>query len=377
MDAITPFRIAIPDAALQDLKGRLTATRWPERETVDDWSQGVPLARIKALAEYGHTKYDWRRCETTLNNLPQFRFQIDGLGIHFLHVRSKHKEALPLVLTHGWPGSIIEFLKIIGPLTDPVAHGGDLTDAFHLVVPSLPGFGFSDKPTRTGWGVKKIAATWAEMMNALGYKRYVAQGGDWGAVVTTELAHLRPVELAGIHLNMPLIRPRVLPKEPTKEEQAAIAALTRYRREHSGYFKQQQTRPQTLGYALADSPVGQAAWIYEKFAEWTDSNHDPESVLSLDEILDDIMLYWLPNTGTSSARMYWESPSFAMREVLDIPVGCSIFPKEIFKAPFSWAKQAYMNLIYWNEVERGGHFAAFEQPKVFVGEMRACFRKLR
>jgi pimeloyl-ACP methyl ester carboxylesterase len=377
--AIVPFTLKIPESALIDLRRRLEATRWPERETVADWSQGVPLARIQALVEYWLTKYDWRRCEAMLNRFGQFKTQIDGLRFHFLHVRSRHANALPLILTHGWPGSVIEFHKVIGPLTEPTAHGGKAEDAFHVVVPSLPGYGFSDRPTQTGWNSVKTAAAWTQLMPRLGYKRYVAQGGDWGASVTTELAHLRPPELAGIHLNMLFVLPRVLPKELSEEEQAALAALDNFGKEGFGYAKQQATRPQTLGYALTDSPVGQAAWIYEKFAEWTDSNGNPETVLSMDEMLDDIMLYWLPGTAASAARMYWENSKidFTATAVIDLPVGCSIFPKEIYRAPRSWAQLVYRNLIHWNELDRGGHFAAFEQPELFVNELRACFRKLR
>ncbi len=377
--AIVPFTLNIPESALVDLKRRLEATRWPERETVADWSQGVPVARIQALVEYWRTKYDWQRCEAMLNRFGQFKTQIDGLGFHFLHVRSRHVNALPLILSHGWPGSVIEFHKVIGPLADPAAHGGKAEDAFHVVVPSLPGYGFSDKPKQTGWGAGKTAAAWAQLMPRLGYNRYVAQGGDWGAAVTTELAHLRPPELAGIHLNMLFVVPKVIPKELSREEEDALAALDNFGKEGLGYAKQQATRPQTLGYGLTDSPAGQAAWIYEKFAEWTDSKRNPESVLSMDEMLDDIMLYWLPGTAASAARMYWENSKidFTATAVIDLPVGCSIFPKEIYRAPQSWAKLAYRHLIYWNELDRGGHFAAFEQPKLFVDELRTCFRKLR
>jgi epoxide hydrolase len=361
------------------LKQRLANTRWPERETVDDWSQGSRLERVQALVEYWRTQYDWRRCEAMLNRFGQYKTQFDGLGIHFLHVRSRHADALPLVLTHGWPGSVIEFHKVIGPLTDPTAHGGAAADAFHVVVPSLPGYGFSDKPTQPGWGAAKTAAAWAKLMPRLGYSRYVAQGGDWGAAVTTELGHLHPPELAGIHLNMPYVIPRVIPKQLSKEEQSALEALATYGAEGSGYAKQQATRPQTIGYGLVDSPAEQAAYIYEKFVEGTDSQLNPESVLSMDEMLDDIMLYWVPGAGASAARWYWENAKidFTATAAIDVPVGCSIFPKEIYRAPRSWAQAAFRNLIHWNELERGGHFAAFEQPKVFVDEVRTCLRMLR
>jgi pimeloyl-ACP methyl ester carboxylesterase len=376
---VTEFTLSVEQRVLDDLKQRLANTRWPERETVDDWSQGSPLERVQALVEYWRTRYDWRRCEAMLNRFGQYKTQFDGLGIHFLHVRSRHADALPLVLTHGWPGSVIEFHKVIGPLTDPTAHGGAAADAFHVVVPSLPGYGFSDKPTQPGWGATKTAAAWAKLMPRLGYDRYVAQGGDWGAAVTTELGHLQPPELAGIHLNMPYVIPRVIPNQLSKEEQSALEALATFGAEGSGYAKQQATRPQTIGYGLVDSPAEQAAYIYEKFAEGTDSHRNPESVLSMDEMLDDIMLYWVPGAGASAARWYWENAKidFTATAAIDVPVGCSIFPKEIYRAPRSWAQAAFRNLIHWNELERGGHFAAFEQPKIFVDEVRTCFRMLR
>jgi pimeloyl-ACP methyl ester carboxylesterase len=376
---IEPFRLAIPDAALADLRQRLNQARWPERETVDDWSQGVPLARLRALVEHWRTRYDWRRCEKMLNDFGQFRTHIGGLGIHFLHLRSPHADALPLILTHGWPGSVIEFAKVLGPLTHPTAHGGDARDAFHVVVPSLPGFGFSDRPGGTGWNAQKTAEAWIELMRRLDYRRFVAQGGDWGAAVTTLMGKLRPPALAGIHLNWPLVIPRTPPPGPlSTEEQAALDAMTRFRATGAGYFTQQATRPQTIGYALVDSPVGQAAWIYEKFAEWSDSDREPEKVLGLDAMLDDIMLYWLPGTGASSARTYWENVRIDTAAIeLDLPVGCSIFPREIYRAPRSWAERCYKQLVYWNELPRGGHFAAFEQPELFTAELRACFRNLR
>lgn len=376
---ITPFKIAIPQSALDNLKRRLDITRWPSRETVADGSQGVPLAKQQALVEHWRTRYDWRRVEATLNGFAQYRTAIDGLGIHFLHVRSKHANALPLILTHGWPGSVIEFLKVIGPLTDPTAHGGKAEDAFHVVVPSLPGFGFSDKPTEKGWNLMRIGKAWAALMQRLGYTRWVAQGGDWGAGVTTVLGHLKPAGLAGIHLNWPLVFPETVPTDGlSPEEQQAVAQANHFLSDEYGYFNEQSTRPQTVGYGLADSPSGQAAWIYEKFQAWTDSNGDVETVLSKDEMLDNISLYWLTNTAASSARIYWEnSPSSFSGGKLDLPVAASIFPHEIYRAPRSWADQTYSNLIYWNEVERGGHFAAFEQPELFVRELRDGFRALR
>jgi len=377
--AVNPFRLAIPDAVLEDLRRRLEHARWPEKETVDDWSQGVPVEKLRALVDHWRTAYDWRRCEAMLNAFGQYRTDIDGLGIHFLHVRSRHESALPLLMTHGWPGSVLEFHKVIAPLTDPTAHGGSAADAFHVIIPSLPGYGFSDKPTGPGWGLPKIASAWSELMTRLGYTRYVAQGGDWGAGVTTLLGKHRPPGLAGIHLNLPILfPPPLIGGEPTPAEKQALESLTNFAATGSGYSKEQATRPQTLGYALADSPVGQAAWIYEKIAEWTDSGHHPESILSFDEILDNIMLYWLPGTAASSARLYWESfnTDFARIE-LDLPVGCSIFHGEIYRAPKVWAERTYRNLFYWNEVPRGGHFAAFEQPRLFVDELRSCFQHLR
>jgi pimeloyl-ACP methyl ester carboxylesterase len=376
---VTPFKVAISSDARDDLKRRLGATRWPTKETVADWSQGVPLARMRALANYWRSSYDLRRIEKRLNTFPQYRTQIDGLGIHFLNVRSKHETALPIILTHGWPGSVIEFLKVIGPLTDPTAYGGKAEDAFHVIVPSLPGFGFSDKPTDKGWNLVRIATAWVTLMQRLGYSKWVAQGGDWGAGVTTVLGHMKPVGLAGIHLNWPFVFPEKVPTEGlSSDEQRAVAAVSAFLSKEYGYFLEQSTRPQTIGYALTDSPVGQAAWIYEKLLAWSDNDGDVESVISRDEILDDISLYWFTETAASSARIYWENfPSSFAGGRIDLPVGVSIFPKEIFRAPRTWAEQSYPHLIYWNELPKGGHFAAFEQPELFVAELRACFGKLR
>jgi pimeloyl-ACP methyl ester carboxylesterase len=378
-EAIKPFTLAVPQAELDDLKDRLARTRWPEKETVDDWSQGAPLAKVKALCEHWRDSYDWRRCEAALNGLGQYKTQIDGLGIHFLHIRSPEPSALPMIMTHGWPGSVIEFMKVIGPLTDPVAHGGKAEDAFHLVIPSLPGYGFSDKPSSTGWKIERIAAAWVTLMQRLGYDRFVAQGGDWGAAVTTALAHLRPAGCAAIHLNVAIAGPSEDHlADPTQAEQASMADFQRFQAEESAYSILHGTRPQTLGYGLSDSPAGQAAWVYEKFFAWTDNQGSPEDILSLDEMLDNIMLYWLPGTGTSSARLYWESIASAfIPRLLDFPVGLSIFPREIARPSRRWADQFYTNIIHWNEVERGGHFAAFEQPDLFVNEVRTCFRSVR
>jgi pimeloyl-ACP methyl ester carboxylesterase len=377
--AIEPFTYHSPQSALEDLRHRLAQARWPERETVSDWSQGVPLDRLRALVDYWQTNYDWRRCEARLNGFDQYRTEIDGLDIHFLHVRSPRADALPIIITHGWPGSVIEFFKIIEPLTDPTAHGGQAQDAFHVVAPSLPGFGFSGKPAEPGWDSVRIARAWGELMRRLGYTRYVAQGGDWGAEVTTRMAQQRPAGLAGIHLNFPLVVPDPLPTSGlSAEEQRAVDALARFQTQGFGYFLLQSTRPQTVGYALVDSPVGQAAWIYEKFHAWTDNAGDPEDALTRDKMLDNITLYWLTETAASSARIYFENAQVGLNSgTVDIPVGCSLFPREILPAPRSWAEQFYSDLIYWNELDRGGHFAAFEEPALFTQELRDCFRPLR
>lgn len=377
-EPVESFILDITDEALSDLWRRLDNTRWPEQETVEDWSQGVPLTRLRELVHYWRTSYDWRRCERALNGFGQFRTKIDGLDIHFLHVRSPNPDALPLLLTHGWPGSVVEFLKVIRPLVEPQAYGGSASDSFHLVIPSLPGYGFSDRPDASGWGVQRIARAWDSLMSRLGYTRYVAQGGDWSALVTTTLGMQRPKGLAAIHLNMPLVLPEPPYEKLSQGEASMLEALAAYQRTQAGYAIEQMTFPQTLGYALADSPVGQAAWIFEKFAFWADCNGDPASVFSADEMLDNIMLYWLTNSATSSARLYWESfaDGFGARQ-LDLPVGCSIFPKELYVAPRSWADRCMNQLIYWREVERGGHFAALEQPEIFVREMRDCFRLVR
>lgn len=376
-DAVTPWTLRIPQADLDDLVARLNRVRWPERETGEGWSQGVPLARAQALVEYWRTSYDWRRCEAMLNGFGQFRTVIDGLDLHFLHVRSSNPDAAPLLITHGWPGSVLEFHKVIGPLTEPQRYGGRAEDAFHVVAPSLPGYGLSGKPIAPGWNIPRIATTWHALMQRLGYTRYFAQGGDWGAAVTGELARLKPAGLAAVHMNIVAAFPKVFPKEPNEEERGALALLDRYQKLENGYAIEQSTRPQTLGYGLADSPVGQAMWIYEKFWAWTDCHDDPESVLTRDEMLDDITLYWLTNSAASSARLYWESFGKLPRFVTDLPTGFSRFPKEIFRAPRHWAAETFTNIVHWNDLERGGHFAALEQPEIFVREVRDCFRPLR
>ncbi|MCC2655312.1 MAG: epoxide hydrolase [Panacagrimonas sp.] len=368
---ITPFRVAIAQSDLDDLHDRLRRTRWPERETVDDWSQGVPLAKARELVDHWLNRYDWRRCEAALNALPQFTTEIDGQTLYFIHVRSKHAGATPLLMTHGWPGSVLEFLQVIGPLSDPTAHGGSADDAFHLVIPALPGFGFSGKPTAKGWSVPRIARAWTVLMKRLGYEEYVAQGGDWGAAVTSALGLMRPAGLRGIHVNMPIVMPREPGTNLSADEAAMLKKMHEYAEWDSGYSHQQSTRPQTLGYGLADSPVGQAMWIYEKFWRWTDCDGDTLNALSHDQVLDIVTQYWLTNSGASSGRLYWESYKggfFAMK--IDIPVGCSIFAKEIYRAPRSWAEACMSKLVYWNELPKGGHFAALEQPATFVQEVR-------
>jgi pimeloyl-ACP methyl ester carboxylesterase len=377
-DLITPFRISTSDAELDDLRHRLRATRWPDRETVDDWSQGIPLAYVQDVCGYWAEKYDWRAREARLNRFAQFKTPIDGLGIHFVHVRSPHANALPLVITHGWPGSIVEFHKVIEPLTNPTAHGGEARDAFHVVCPSLPGYGFSDKPTRAGWKVERVADAWAQLMGRLGYARYVAQGGDWGAMVTTRIGIQDEAHCAGIHLNMPIAPPDPATlADLTEREKSALAGMQHYQEWDSGYSKQQSTRPQTLGYGLADSPAGQAAWILEKFWAWTDCNGHPENALGRDELLDNVMLYWLTGAGASSARLYWESFRTMNLDPVRVPVGCSIFPKEIFRTSRRWAEKRFEKLIHFNEMEKGGHFAAFEQPELYVNEVRTWARQLR
>jgi pimeloyl-ACP methyl ester carboxylesterase len=376
--ALVPFTVAIGDADLGDLVDRLRRTRWPEAEPVDDWSQGVPLAYLQSLCEYWADGYDWRAREARINAFAQFKTSIDSLGVHFLHVRSPNEHALPLVLTHGWPGSVVEFLDVIGPLTDPAAHGGDPADAFHVVCPSLPGYGFSDKPTTTGWGVERIGQAWAALMARLGYDRYGAQGGDWGAGVTTNIGQTDPEHVVGIHLNMLTARPHADDlADMTESEQASVASLQYYQDWDSGYSKQQSTRPQTLGYGLADSPAGQCGWILEKFWSWTDTDGDPVAALGADRILDNVMLYWLSGTAASSARLYWESFRRARGGNVEVPTGVSIFPKEIFRASRRWAERQFTDIRQWHELSAGGHFAAFEQPETFVDEVRSFFRLVR
>ena len=377
-DEITPFQIRVDEAQLDDLRDRLALARFPEAETVEDWRQGIPLAYVRELAEYWRDEYDWRATEARLNRIRQFKTTIDGVGIHFLHVRSPVEDAAPLVVTHGWPGSIIEFHNVIRPLVDPAAHGGSADDAFHLVLPTIPGYGFSDKPTQTGWGVERVAQAWSALMARLGYERYFAQGGDWGAAITAAIGAEDPEHCMGVHTNMPVVAPPAeMMAEPTAQERDAMAARKFYQDWDSGYSRQQSTRPQTLGYSLVDSPVGQAAWIVEKFCQWMDCDGHPENVVSRDVLLDNVMFYWLTSAGASSARLYWESFSRGSMADVTVPAGVSIFPKEIFKASKRWVETRFKDLRYYNVLETGGHFAALEQPQTFVGELRTCFRTMR
>lgn len=374
MSAIRPFILDVPQQELDDLKARIDLTRWPEQETVSDWSQGTPLAVLQELIAYWRNGYDWRRCEARLNALGQFITEIDGLDIHFLHVRSARADAMPLVMTHGWPGSVIEFMGVIEDLTNPADPEAP---AFHLVIPSLPGYGFSGKPTVTGWGVEKIGRAWGELMSRLGYDKWFAQGGDWGSVVTTAIGVQQVPGCIGIHLNMPIARPTEEDlANPSPAELKALGALKHYQDWDSGYSKQQSTRPQTVGYGLVDSPAGLAGWILEKIWAWTDNQGSPWDALSRDQVLDNIMLYWLPRNGASSARLYWESfGSFAAQEIV-IPVAASAFPREVLPTPRKWAERNYRNLVHWGEVEHGGHFAAWEQPHDFIRELRISFAQM-
>jgi pimeloyl-ACP methyl ester carboxylesterase len=372
-----PFTIEINDDQITDLVTRLRATRWPDEEPVDDWRQGVPLAYMCELVDYWATEYDFSRLPRRLNAYDNFLTTIDGVDIHYLHVRSSNESAMPLLLTHGWPGSVVEFLKVIGPLTEPQAHGGDASNAFHLVIPSLPGYGFSGKPRSTGWGVAKIADAWAQLMARLGYERYVAQGGDWGAVVTTGIGRQDTEHCAGIHLNMVVAPPDPGADDLTDLEKSALAGFKYYQDWDSGYSKQQSTRPQTVGYGLVDSPAGQAAWILEKFWAWTDNDGHPEDVLSRDEMLDNIMVYWINSAAASSARLYWESFGRGPADPITVPMGGTIFPKEIFRTSRRFAEHVFTNIVHWSVRDQGGHFAAFEQPDVYVEEVRTCFGKIR
>jgi pimeloyl-ACP methyl ester carboxylesterase len=387
--AVRPFKVAIPAADVTAMKRRVAETRWADAQPVPADGQGVRRQTLEPLMRYWASDYDWRKIEARLNALPMFITEIDGLDIHFIHVRSPHDNALPMILTHGWPGSILEFMRVIEPLTNPTAHGGEAEDAFHLVVPSIPGFGFSAKPTVPGWGSDHIGLAWSTLMRRLGYDRYVSQGGDCGSVISQRMALQHVPGLIGIHLNMPAVVPadiaRTLaagdpaPASLTAKERGAFDQLEAFYRDNSAYAAMMNTRPQTIGYSLVDSPVGMAAWMYEKIAQWVYGNGQPELVLGRDAILDDISLYWLIGTGASAARIYWEdhSNNFNARGIIDLPVAVSVFPGEIFRAPKSWAKLCYTKLFYFNEVSNGGHFAAWEQPELFAQEVRSAFRYLR
>ena len=370
MNAIRPFTLDIPEADLADLAARLDRTRWPEAETVDDWTQGTPLAALGELVAYWRTGSDWRRCEARLNAVGQFLTEIDGLDIHFLHKPSSRSDAVPLLLTHGWPGSVVEFLGVIDELTEPAVAD---TQACHVIAPALPGYGFSAKPGATGWGVERIAQAWTELMQRLEYRRWLAQGGDWGAAVTMAIGQLAPSECRGIHLNMPIGRPG--PDDMQNKDPKVLKALQRlgfYQEWDSGYSNQQSTRPQTIGYGLVDSPSALAAWMLEKVHYWTDNQGSAWDVLTMDQVLDDVMLYWLPATGASAARLYWESFGKFGDGTVSIPAGASAFPGEILPAPREWVERSLTNLVYWNDLDKGGHFAAWEQPELFASELRAC-----
>ncbi|HVE27541.1 MAG TPA: alpha/beta fold hydrolase [Sporichthya sp.] len=379
MTEISPAPISISDDDLKDLRERLARTRWPDAETVADWSQGIPLSYVQEVCEYWATGYDWRRAEAALNALEPSRTTIDGVDVHFLHARSPEPHARPLVLTHGWPGSVLEFLNVIEPLRNPAAHGGDPADAFHVVCPSIPGYGFSGKPRATGWGVTKVAAAIAEVMNRLGYPRFRAQGGDWGAIITTMLGAHHADVVEGIHINLAICNPEALGTlgEPTAEEQAQLGLLGVYMTVENGYAQQQMTRPQTLGYGLADSPAGQCAWILEKFQAWSGIAH-PEDGFSRDHLLDNISAYWLTNSGASSARLYWESLAevFSDFTPATAPSAYTVFPSELFQFSERWARTRYTDLRYYNVAAAGGHFAAMQQPELFVDEVRAAFRAI-
>ncbi len=392
-DLIRPYHISVSEEAVTDLRNRINATRWPDQETVKDQSQGVKLNQIQSLVKYWGTDYDWHKAEDKLNALPQFVTNIDGLDIQFVHVKSKHKNALPLIITHGWPGSVFELLKVVGPLTDPTAYGGKAEDAFDLVIPSMPGYGFSEKPKGTGWGPEKIGNAWDVLMKRLGYKHYVSQGGDWGSVIADAMGRQAPEGLLGIHVNMPATVPADVAKalkdgDPAPaglsvKEKAAFNSLNKLYTKGGGYAGMMVTRPQTLGYGLTDSPVGLASFFLDKFNEWTYSGGNAEKSLTKDEMLDDISLYWLTNTANSSAQLYWENNNNNFNAVeqrtaeIKVPVAVTVFPGEIYQAPKSWAEKAYKNLSYYNEVSKGGHFASWEEPQIFTVELRSAFKALR
>ncbi|MFM0075911.1 epoxide hydrolase [Paraburkholderia sediminicola] len=392
-DSIRPFRVQVPQAQLDDLRRRIAQTRWPDKETVKDDSQGIQLAKVQDLVRYWGTDYDWRKAEAQLNALPEFVTTIDGVDIQFIRVRSRYPNALPIILTHGWPGSTFEFIKAIGPLTDPVAYGGRPEDAFDVVIPSIPGYGFSGKPKDLGWGPDRTARAWDVLMKRLGYTHYVSQGGDHGSVISDALARQAPPGLLAIHLNMPATVPGNLvtainggapaPAGLAGSEREAFDSLSTFFGRNAAYGALMVTRPETIGYSLADSPSGLAAWMYEKFAQWSDSGGVPERVLSKDEMLNDITLYWLTNTGASSSRFYWENNNNNFSSVaqktrdIKVPVAISVFPHEIYRAPKTWSEQAYPSLYYYHQASKGGHFAAWEQPQLFAEELRTAFKPVR
>jgi pimeloyl-ACP methyl ester carboxylesterase len=387
-DAIRPFRVDVPEEQLVDLRRRIAATRWPDQETVSDGSQGTQLASLQKLVRHWGKDYDWRKAEAKLNALPQFMTTIDDVDIHFIHVRSKHSNALPVIVTHGWPGSVVEQLKIVDPLTNPTAHGGRAEDAFDVIIPSMPGYGFSGKPKDTGWNPDRIARAWGELMKRLGYTRYVAQGGDWGSPVSAAMARQAPAGLLGIHINLPAtIPPEVgavlaaggpAPAGLSEKERAAFGALDTFYKKYRAYGVMMGTRPQVIGQALTDSPAGLAAWMYDY------NNCEPERLLAKDDFLDNVTLYWLTNSATSAARLYWETGGQSVLSAaaqksaeISLPVAITVFPQEVYRAPETWARRAYRNLVYFNEVDKGGHFAAWEEPELFAAELRAAFRSLR
>ena len=393
--AIRPFRVKVPEEDLADLRRRIAATRWPDKETVTDRSQGAPLAKLQALARYWASDYDWRKVEATLNSWPQFITTIDGVNIHFIHVRSRHPNALPLIITHGWPGSVVEQLKLIAPLTDPTAFGGRAADAFDVVIPSLPGYGFSSAPTETGWGSERIGRAWDVLMKRLGYAQYVAQGGDWGAGVVEAMGRQAPAGLLGIHTNLPATVPSdvaatlaggPLPAGLSAQERAVIDALRTFSQSgEMAYVAMMSARPQALGYGQTDSPVGLAGWmlVHPGFAQWTYGT-DPKQSPTRDDVLDNFTLYWLARSATSAARLYWEnrdqnliSAASQKTDQISVPVAITVFPDEVYRAPEAWARRAFRNLIYFHEADRGGHFAAWEFPELFAGELRDAFRSLR
>jgi pimeloyl-ACP methyl ester carboxylesterase len=391
---IRPFKVEIPDEKIDDLRGRIEATRWPTKELVDDASQGIQLATLKALADYWTNEYDFGRLAERLNALPQYTTEIDGLDIHFIHVESPHEDALPLIITHGWPGSVIEMLEVIGPLTDPTAHGGSAEDAFHVVIPSIPGYGFSSEPSEPGWGSSRIGEAWAELMSRIGYSAYVAQGGDQGAGVTDAMGRQAPDGLLGVHFNfldavprellMAALNLRLAFSHDDREQLSKVVAIFM-----RGYIAEMGEHPQTIGYPLVDSPIGLAAWMLDHDADSYEKisraflDDQPSGGLTRDHVLDNITLYWLTGTGTSTSRLYWETGRASTASFknppphVKLPVAYTVFPDELFQAPRHWVKHAYHNLIYYNEAEKGGHFAAWEQPEIFAGEMRAAFRSLR